>query len=800
MRAKDLDIPNINKKSIEELVANVTSRNHDGTLLVNLPVFSYTYSDTITPLRQQAESTIAALNEAAAYYMEISYGRFSFQFRLRSCALANTKAWRGNLEGITPTYDRITNLLTNRDQFPPVSDYTGYHPFKVFERDPNIHGTDPATNPVFRDYGGIFRQNLCEAIIEAAEDQGPRQWDFQGDLEDIGRWALKSGKEGLAFFSSSSVNRAVKRTLNSPISLGNGRSIRDFALDSELPRGGSWAVHAHELGHLFFGIYDYYNRVTNGRDLVRMSREGYLGSASLMALHFHGPHFDGFHKFNLGWLDPTIVTPSFSSKEFDLAPVYGSDKNVLLIRPEENNKPGEFFLLEVRTRNGRTADGHAIRYDQNLPNSLEGGVIVYHLNTTSPKGNKPNEPLSIAEPYIDIEGERFGSTALVSLKAGDGLSVSQTSFYGDTENGLEIKVLSIDTNGTCRIRITWNRRPRISAERTYPNGELHVLTRNESGDPLYKRFDGQKWFPSQEGWDSLGGKITGRPVCSKAGSALNVLVRGESGRPFHKKRLGDGSWVSSSWKTLGGGVIGPGSISKHGSYSEAVVKGSDSENVFVKWETSEGFNESRGSWENLGGPILGQPHSHGGFIQTSSGKQAALHIFARDLNGTPIHKYRANGKWFPGEEDWAELGGKIDTDPFGLTVGEDTYVFVRGTSGKVFVKYLNAEGWEPSKTGWVSLGGQILGPPCAAEVNGVIWVFATGISGGVFVNKGSKENWSGWKPLGGNVIDSPVATEGKGTIDVLVTGISGRVFHQRIDPNIWPPKENQWKSIGGKIV
>jgi len=797
MRITELKPKGFDGKEISDRLRNVFTRSSGGKITVRLPIFSYAYSDATISLEEQGKACRRNVLKTKRFFLENSYGTFDFDFKLRTSVLDNPKSWRGILEGKEPNYHPQTHELQNPEDFPPVSDYNGYASIRIYRLNPNIRDPkDPSSNnSLFRDYAPLFRENICRDVVEAAKSQGPNPWDDDDDLDDIWKWSLNQNEPGIVLFSSHQINRSVVRNVG-PIEVGNQRSFGRIALNTESPSSSGWAVHAHELGHLFFPpMGDYYHRRTKDGKVTVQSRLGFLGSASIMAHHWSESHFDGFAKFWLGWTDPQMIEPDFSSKEVDLAAVYQDASNALLIYPEKHNKPGEFFLVEVRTKKGKSSTGHPIEFDQSLGSDLENGVVVYHINMTDPRSNDPDkgESFDDAEPYVDIEGEAYRSTKLVSLKPGDVLNQAQTSFYGNSENGLELEVLSAKADSTHKIRITWNREPKTAISDTHPDGNLHVFCRTGNGDPQYKRLEGAAWKPGVEKWFDLGGKITHRPTVSQAGRDLSVWVRGISGRPFMKIRRGTngGSWEpSNAWDHMGGAIIGEVTSSKSGAFSEAVVRGV-SGNCFIKIQTSSGWEPSKTNWLNIGGPIAGRPFSIGD-------RDHNLHIFARDPSGTPLYKTLRQNNWSPGQLKWDDLGGKINADPFAIAANDEIHVFVRGISGSVFTKFMQHNKWLPDQ--WISLGGQVMGPISAAFSNGEIWVFATGISGSIFVNKGLQEQWSGWESLGGEAIDSPVSVNRQRGIDVVVTGISGRAFHQRIDTSIWPPTKHKWKSIGGDLL
>ncbi|WP_424968806.1 hypothetical protein [Dinoroseobacter sp. S375] len=787
MRLIESDIAGFSKKEAHDRSRNRLSQQGQ-TRLIRLPVLTYLYSDGmggLTALRTLVQSTRASMDLARAFYRENSFERLDFEYRVRSGILPNPRDWRGNLEGIQPRYNAASGVLENPGDFMSPESYTGYAAFRIHGRDPARFGTGNG-NPVLREYGNIHRRNIIADLITEIEAGPDHDWDDPESLTEIADWAFPTGGGGSVYVCSSQVNRAVKRTLPVATELAPGMPFQEIVLSSQGPGASSAQLHAHELGHLFFGIGDYYNRRVDGTRVTQEDALGYLGDASIMALHFDSPHFDGFLKFFLNWTDPQLVEPTFASREITLRPTYGAPGNALVIRPEKNRRPGEFFIVEYRTRNGRTPDGSAIRFDRNLRNPLENGVFVYHVNGTDIKGGAPGE----AEPQVTlISGQSREATELRSLRTGQKLEASDTAFYGGHENGLEIEVLDI-TGQEARIRISWNRAPRLDVARV-SGGDLHVFARKADGSPLHKRRTGSAWLPARTEWWDMGGEITERPTVAQAGDELSVWVRGVSGAPFYKRMAADGTWSPASWQNMGGEILGEVAPSKSGAFNEALVRGISGD-IFVKQSRSTGWAPSLFGWHRLGGPFEGRPHGIPG--------PDGLHVVTRRAAGTPVHAVIPKDALTQSQPSWTELGGQLSADPHGCAHDGGILVCGRGISGKLFAKTLGSGGWRPSATGWTDLGGQIMGPPCAVSTGDHVVIFATGISGGVFAIRGTGGTWSDWAPLGGQVIDSPTAIVNGDHIEVVCTGISGNAFHMRWETSQWPPPKDAWSSLGGPLI
>lgn len=787
MRLIDSDITGFSKKEAHDRSPNRLSRQGQ-THLIRLPVLTYLYSDGmggLPALRTLVQSTRASMDRARAFYRENSFDRFDFEYRVRSAILPNPRDWRGNLEGIEPRYNPTTHVLENLPDFMDPEDYTGYAAIQIYAKDP-VHEPPGRTNPVLRQYGNIHRRNIIADLIAEIEAQPDRDWDDGESLSEIADWAFPAGGGGAVYVCSSQINRAVKRTLPVATNLAPGMPFQEIVLSSQRAGDASAPLHAHELGHLFFGIGDYYNRRVDGTRVTLEDALGYLGEASIMALHFDSPHFDGFLKFFLNWTDPQLVEPDFAVREFTLAPTYGAPGNALVIRPEKHRRPGEFFIVEYRTRNGRNPDGSSVQFDRLLGNPLENGVFVYHVNGTDIKGGVPGA----AEPQVTlVSGQPRTATELRSLRTGQKLDADDTAFYGGHENGLEIEVIDI-TGQEAKVRVSWNRAPRLDAARV-TGGDLHVFARKANGAPIHKRRTGNSWRPARTDWWDMGGQITDRPTVTQSGEELRVWVRGISGAPFHKRMAADGTWSPAGWQNMGGEILGEVAPSKSGAHSEALVRGISGD-IFVKQHRSAGWAPSLFGWHRLGGPFEGRPHGIAG--------PDGLHLVTRRAAGTPVHAVIPKDSLTQSQPVWTELSGQLSADPHGCAHDGEILVCGRGISGKLFAKTLGSGGSRPSATGWTDLGGQIMGPPCAVSTGSHVVIFATGISGGVFAIRGTGSSWSSWEPLGGQVIDSPTAVMNGDGIEVLCTGISGNAFHMRMEAGAWPPPKDAWSNLGGPLL
>jgi len=786
MRYKDIDIPNVSNRfgkrtARERQVNNYTMYNN--RVEVHLPVFNYIYSNTDKSLQEQAQHLKEDLLIIQRYLPENSYNRFTIRFKMKSAELDHPKNWRGNLEGVEPEYNDSGNLA-NKEDFIPESEYTGYDRFRIHERDPDRFGSDEERNPYYMRYDSKFRENLISDIISKARQQN-YDWDSRSDVDKVFEWAFKPNQKGRALFLCSAIRTSVVRDVT--LDVGNNRAIGQIALNGDY----EWGVQVHELGHLLLDLGDYYNiSVENGQ--VGFNDAGYLGNTSIMGKGlWRDIHFAAFSKFRVDWLDPEIIEPDFVSKEFELHPVYASDQNAILIRPNKHQKPGEFFLLEYRTRNGQDSKGRPIEFDQQLGADLEDGVVVYHINTTNAKGGRHD----VAEPMLDVEGEPFNTTEIVAMHEGDRFDHEQSRFYGNHQSGLRIDFLGTQPDGAHKVKVTWNIQPNLDAVASFPDDRIHIVGRGSDSTPLYKVFNGRN---HDEDWYSLGGGCINRPSISRDKDNITVVCRGNSSRPFYKKQV-DGKWSPGSrrWTLLGGGVTHEPFRARWGASNVIIVRGR-SGRVFMKLERSDSWKPGLRRWQKLNDTVVnGRPTAIGT-------KSLGLHLFASDEDGTPIHCVVTD--FDRRDYRWSSLGGRVSSDIYGSHDFDNDHIdiFARGISGKIFHKQFNGSDWLPGSETWNDLGGLCRGPVSVTRLkNGEIHLVITGISGRVFHKYQKNNSWSDWDNLGGQTIDTPIAVARhtiEDRLDLFTTGISGRAFHKWWDGRQWNPGQTEWKSLGGSFL
>ena len=780
MKLQELNIPGLDRRNAEERQVNVDA-GWDGRVVVCLPVFSYHYSDTAGDLKSQTELLRGQFEEVKRFFLENSYGRFSIDFALKSATLRKPRDWKGNLEGIVPRYHPENHPrkheLSNPEDFLPLEAYTGYEPVRIYRWNPDE--VDVTKDDYFRSYESQTRRNIMQDVIAAAREKSNDWDDNKFGVDEIMLWALKPGKLGHAVFASSAIGRSVVRGDFAALPVGNNRHIHRLALNGV----GDAIVHAHELGHLLLGLGDHYiSGVRDGRR-VRVTRNGFLGEASVMGTaHLRGDdaHLDAVSKFRMGWLDATVVEPTFASRDFALAPVYADARNVLLVRPNKHLRPGEFFLLEHRTRDGRDGDGRAIEFDRHLDDELDGGVVVYHVDATDPYGGD----LASAEPFVDVEGEEAGTVPVVAMHEGERLDEEAMAFHGRHRNGLSLAFEGRDAAGAQIVTVTWTLQPKLDVTTT-PDDTVHLVGRSDTGVPMYRILS--SIGPVARRWESLGGACVGRPSVTPIGDGLLVQVRGVSERPF-VKRFENGAWSPGDmrWRRLPGKITAEPEALEHADHVHLVARGVSGRAFFRHLD---------GDWIPVNDtPIEGRP-------TLAALRDHGVQVFARGEDGRALHCPLGDGE-VDDVRSWTDLGGRISSDVCAVSdhAAETVHVFARGISGRLFHKWYDGHSWQPGASRWEDLGGQGMGGASAAcTPDGSVHLLVTGISARPFHKHFDGTRWTDWNSLGGQVIDTPVVTarrRDEARIDVFATGISGQAFHKWWDGGAWQPGQHEWSPIG----
>ncbi len=278
-----------------------------------------------------------------------------------------------------------------------------------------------------------------------------------------------------------------------------------------------------------------------------------------------------------------------------------------------------------------------------------------------------------------------------------------------------------------------------------PGTRMAVVARATSGEPVAAEFSGGRWGS----WTGLGGGLTGSPMVLATGDWEWCFVRGESGRPFFKRRALHGAWDTSGggWSELGGAMTGGFSGDTYRSRMAIAVRGSSGQ-AAIKWWDGRTWQPGATSWVGLGAQITAQP----AIVWTDD----ALHVVARFPDGTPHHLIydTATGRT---TRPWTPITGGILGSPTLVREGSNViHLLVRGISRRTFRRVWRDGAWSP---GWEDLAGQALDSPTGIHIAGI-----------------------GSRP---------------GQLNVFVTGVTRRGFRKVAEGARWTPVGTDWESLGG---
>lgn len=222
---------------------------------------------------------------------------------------------------------------------------------------------------------------------------------------------------------------------------------------------------------------------------------------------------------------------------------------------------------------------------------------------------------------------------------------------------------------------------------------IDIYVRGADDRLWQKWWDGQKWNPSDEGWEPHedGFTLTSSPsVIARGADFREVFARGEDGAVHHK--FWDGSkW--SPWFGLGGQIKGaPAAVEPAPGTIDIYVRGMD-DSLWQKWWDGKNWNPSDEGWSR---------HDDGQLLASSPSAvcdgAGVRDIYARAPDGSVIHKNWSNDRWSP----WFGVGGRITGAPLALVPGPGLRdLYVRGTDGRLWQKSWDGHDWVPSSLGWM---------------------------------------------------------------------------------------------------
>jgi len=237
----------------------------------------------------------------------------------------------------------------------------------------------------------------------------------------------------------------------------------------------------------------------------------------------------------------------------------------------------------------------------------------------------------------------------------------------------------------------------------------------DSTQPL--NWDNSHWYPSQFGWNYLGGFITGTPEAISWGSnRIDIFMRAGDPDPrtdsYSSMTLWRLYWNGSSWNWQQVGTAG---LASHPS---AVTWGVNRLDVFALVSTGyiAHYYSSNGgqNWFSELVPTDGGPTTFLPTMKAFSTSSGSLDLYAVGTDSVPYHNhYDSYGVW----SGWQSLGGWVMGTPAVTTWGGGRQdIFFKGTDTNLYHKVLTGGSFLPSQTDWDFLGGPITGSPAAASM------------------------------------------------------------------------------------
>jgi len=281
----------------------------------------------------------------------------------------------------------------------------------------------------------------------------------------------------------------------------------------------------------------------------------------------------------------------------------------------------------------------------------------------------------------------------------------------------------------------------------------------------HKWWDGKKWGPDTLTWENMGGRWTEKPsVVSWSANRLDVFIVGED-RGLYQKYWNGTTW-NSGFTNLGGKLLhAPSVVSWGANRIDIFCTGTDSA-VYHKWWDGArwGPNGTDGSYENMGGTIVGSP-------QAVCWGPNRIDIFSIGLNSALYHKFWNGSVWGPsgGSGPWENMGGVCHGTPevisrapgnlevfvLGKTLpsflwekatAKFAHRLIPGTDGAVYHKWYGTTGWRPSFDGpFERMGGIVI-----RDITAVSWapdridMFVIGTAGNIHQKYWTSS--SGWQP------------------------------------------------------
>ena len=136
---------------------------------------------------------------------------------------------------------------------------------------------------------------------------------------------------------------------------------------------------------------------------------------------------------------------------------------------------------------------------------------------------------------------------------------------------------------------------------------LDIVVRGTDNQVYHKAWTGKSWYPSIDGWSSLGGEISSNTaMVSWASGRLDILARGKDTQLYHKSYQEGSGWYPNltGWTSLGGWLLegsNPEVVSWQQGRLDIFIRNSNYAIQHKSYQDGSGWYPSlSGTWEDLG--------------------------------------------------------------------------------------------------------------------------------------------------------------------------------------------------------
>jgi hypothetical protein len=191
--------------------------------------------------------------------------------------------------------------------------------------------------------------------------------------------------------------------------------------------------------------------------------------------------------------------------------------------------------------------------------------------------------------------------------------------------------------------------------------KLNIVCDGTDNHMYHKYWDGSAWHPSQSGWEALGGTFVSAPASAGTTSdtQFNTAGVGADNQIYYKYFANStGEWFPSQagWEALGGVFVSQPAIVESGvplNTVDVFALGTDNQ---VYHRSKSLFGPWQPAWEALGGVFTSAPATD--WVSLAD-NDSAVHVVAIGTDNAIYHKYFDGTTWHPSKTGWESLGGRF---------------------------------------------------------------------------------------------------------------------------------------------